>query len=211
MNEIVNLTYCNVIHTDKIARNDRFNRPIYEANMHISHLDQREEIIQLYQEENMNKILEIITQYYRQPILILYARDQELLGVQDNNGIFIKFCSEQGKPNNIVIIDERFLMEQVNINFLYKFIYDHSELITNEDDILMYNEMTDVDKNNHLNEVKLILDRFFERYDPKLEHDKFDVDYIFEYCVDYSGHNPILEPKPYIKYISRENCIVKGN
>ena len=195
-----NATYCKIVHTDKIVRQDLFNRPIYEAQMQLERLEDATNAAQ------MNEILKIVTSKYQEPILIIYADGSKLLALQDHNNIWIQF--ETGKPNNIIILDEWFLLDQINMNFLYTFIFDHPELITNDDEKLMYNEMTEDEKNNHLNEKKLICDRFLERYNPSIN--TFDADYIFEYCVDYQGHNCILEPKPYIKYVNRQNCVVNG-
>ena len=205
MNDIVMVTYCSVKPTDKINRYDRFHHPLYEINMHISRLEEveKEHLVQLYQEGARNKIIELIKRYYSQPIIIIYANDSELLGLQGDNGLFIQFNT--GKPNNIVILDDIFLIQEVDPNYLYTFIFDHPELITNEEDCELYAETTEQEKEDHLNGVKLILDRFLERYDPKVKVATVDADYIFEYCVDYSGHN-CRDPKPYIKYVNRQEC-----
>ena len=207
------LTYCKLIFTDKINRYGIGGYPIYETNMHIEHLDEikKRYLIELYQELDeidVNKIVKMVKVYYSQPILIIYARDKDLLGIQDDNGIFIQI--KEGRPNNIIIIDDRFILDQINLDYLYKFIFDHPQLITNADDLLMYNHnMTDQEKNDHLNAVKLILDRLLNRYNPKLDNDKFDSDYILEYCSDYQGHGNLLQPWPYIKYVWRNDCICK--
>ena len=209
MTETINIAYCDLVSTDKVSRNNTFGHPMYEVNMQLNRLDNidKEYLVQLYQECQMNKIVEMIKKerVYEQPILIIYAQNSELLGIQGDDGKFIRITP--GKPNNIIIIDDIFLLQEINPEYLYLFIFDHPELITNEEDCELYAETTEQEKEDHLNEVKLILDRFLERYDPNVAEAKMDSDYVFAYCVDYEWHEKLSQkPWPYLKYISRSDC-----